>query len=61
MEPARQILDWAIQARLLICWGQGRVYGSVMPTLDHAGDWYCPIIVYNTSNTFEVQFARLAP
>jgi hypothetical protein len=52
---ARELLEWARVQLPRFTWGRGKVDGSFIPVLDHAGMAYYPLGIY-TSGRLEIQF-----
>ena len=61
LHAARALLEWAQSRGLRLWWGKGTTYGSLIPVLDHGGDWYAPVAMYTgQKNSFlQVQFFQL--
>jgi hypothetical protein len=57
---ARELLEWARQQLMRFTWGSGKVDGSFIPVLDHAGEPHYPIAVY-TYGRLLIQFQHLRP
>jgi hypothetical protein len=56
---AHELIEWARVQMPRFTWGTGRVTGSFIPVLDHAGRDYFPFALW-TNGRAEIQFERLS-
>jgi hypothetical protein len=55
---ASKVAAWAKRQGLRLAFGSGKIDGSLIPVVDHGGNWYAPVALW-TSGRIEVQFSYL--